>query len=283
VRTIKAKQLFDAIVRMEGRDPATADLSDAQKAVRAELANDRIKEGWEYALWPETLIVETRRYRETWGTTRNYVTGDEVYLNDVYYRSLQDGNVGHSPDETDSAWWVETTTFLRSIELAQYGATVISGIDTENGVFAVDPRIYRDAKALRPVRIVGDALYIESPDKIALPYIRFRPAAPEISWTAWNGMTAYAIGDLVYLAATGEAYKALEPSTNVSPYEHPVQWEAVGVPAFLATYVKHAVAADLLQEDQGKYKEQARAEAELERLHDVLIEQQGAAPRARFR
>jgi hypothetical protein len=283
MRTIKAKQLFEAIVRMEGRDPSSAELSATQKAVRAELANDRIKEGWEYALWPETLIVESRYYRETWGATRNYVTDDEVYLNDTYYISLADDNVGHSPDEPDSLWWAETTTFLRSVELAQWGATVISGIDTDNGVFAVDPRLYRDAKALRPVRIVGDAIFIESPDKITLPWIRFRPAAPEISWTEWNSGTAYAIGDLCYLAATGEAYKALEPSTNVSPYEHPVQWEAVGVPAFLSTYVKHAVAADLLQEDQGKYKEQARAEAELERLHDVLIEQQGAAPRARFR
>jgi hypothetical protein len=283
MRTIKAKQMFEMIVRMEGRDPATAALSATQRATRAELANDRIKEAWEYALWPETLVVESRYYRSTWNTNSNYITGDEVFLNDIYYRSLQDSNVGHSPDEVGSSWWIQTETFLRSIELAQQGATVINGIDVDAGVFAVDPRIYRDAKGMRPVRIIGDALYIETYDKIRLPWLKFRPAPSEISWTDWDSATAYAAGDLCYVAATGETYKALLPSQDVTPFDHPVNWEAVGVPAFLTTFVKHAVTGDLLQEDQGKYKQLARAEEELERLKDTLIDQQGEGPRARFR
>ncbi len=283
MRSITAKQMFEMVVRLEGRDPATADLSAAQKAVRAELVNDRLTEGWEFALWPETLVVESRYYRAGWDAAVNYAADDEVFLNDTYYRSLQGSNVNHSPSETDSAWWIQTETFLRSIELAQRGATVISGIDVDQGVFAVDPRIYRDAKAMRPVRIIGDAIYVETYDKIRLPWLKFRPAQPQVSWTAWSADTLYAIGDLVYLESTGESYKAILPSQGTTPYEHPVEWQAVGIPAFLATFIKHAVAGELLQEDQGKYKEQARAQEELERLYDTKIEQQGEGRKARFR
>lgn len=283
MRTATAKQVLEAIVRLEGRDPETAGLSVTQRATRAELLNDRIKEGWEYALWPESLVVEQRYYRPTWNTLLNFAIDDECILNDTYYRSLQNSNVNHSPDEVDSTFWVRIDTFIRSISLSQPDETVIGGIDVENGVFGNDPRIYRDAQAVRPCRLMGDSIYVEVYDAPWRPFLRFRPAAPEISWTDWNEATQYAIGDLCYLVATGESYKALAPSTGISPYEHPVQWEAVGIPAFLKTFLKHAVASDLLQEDQGKYKELARATDELERLYDTLIEQQGEGRKARFR
>lgn len=85
-----------------------------------------------------------------------------------------------------------------------------------------------------------------------------------------------------YLASTGHTYKALQASTNKDPASETTYWEEVGFPHFLLTYVKHAVGGDLMQEDEGKYKELAKADAELERLYDVKMEAQGQQRQAVF-
>jgi hypothetical protein len=85
------------------------------------------------------------------------------------------------------------------------------------------------------------------------------------------------------VTSTGQSYKALLTSTNKSPVSETTYWEEVGFPHFLLTFVKHAVAADLMQSEDGRAKEQGKAAAELERLYDVKMEAQGQQRQARFR
>jgi len=285
MRTITTKQMYEAIVRAGGLDPSTAGITASQKAEIAELLNDRVKEGWEFAFWPDTLQVEQRRYRETWDATLNYATDDEVFYTDRYFISLVNDNVGNTPPASgDTAYWSEIVTGLvRYIDFQQEGETEIGKIDAKNAVFGEDPRIYRFTDKVTNCWINDGKLMVGEEDAPAEPWIRFQPPPPRFSLTEWDDETAYAIGDLVYLAAQGESYKALQSSTNKDPYSQTEYWEPVEFPEFLMTYVKHAVNADRLLDDVAANKALGRAEAELERLYDSQIESVGESRRAVFR
>lgn len=282
MRTVKIKSVYEAVVRLRGMDPAQAYNTAAQMATIAELINDRVLEGWENDFWPEIMAVEEREYRPTWDSGVNYSAADEVYYDGAYYVSRQGSNVGKQPD-TEAAWWEAVgDDFIRSIDFDQDGETEIGAVDVQNCVFDKDPRLYRFAGKVEDVWLNGGQIIVGADEAPLQPWVRFRPVCPAFSLTAWSAATDYAIGDLCYLASTGETYKALVANTNKDPYSQTTDWEPVGFPQFLVTYVKHAVAADLTQEDEGRYKEQARAAAELERLADVLIEAQGEGRRAVF-
>jgi len=292
MRTCSAKRVFEAIVRLEGMDPDTANLTAGQRALRAELVNDRIAIGWEYAFWQETMAVEARWYREIYAADANYITDDEVFYEDVdgnqaYYKSLQDGNVGQTPVyAADTAWWhriLAEDDFLRYVAFDQPDETVIHRVDCAAAVFDRDPRVYRDAGRMRDVRLLDDRVVVEDALAPVNPWVRFQKTPPEVSWTEWSAAVNYAIGDLRYSSTTGQSYVALLPSLNKNPTSETEYWEEVGFPQFLLPYVKHAVASDLMQEDDGKYKERSTAEAELERMSDVLMEAEGQQRQARFR
>jgi len=288
MKTCTVKSVFDAITRLQGLDPLTAGMSDAQKAKYAELLNERLKEGWEDALWKEIMVVEQRNYRSSWDTSLTYADGEEVYnvADGLYYASLQDGNIGHA-QATETTWWEEIdsdyTEFVRYIDFEQDGETEIDAVDQENCIFDKDPQIYPDAGRVPDVIVLGTKIICRSAEAPLQPYVRFRPMCPQFSWTEWSAATAYSIGDICYLAAYGESYKAIASSTNKNPYTETAYWEPVEFPAMFKNFVKHAVNADLLMEDEGRYKEEAKAQGELERLHDTLEDQAGVIRKIRFR
>jgi len=238
------------------------------------------------------MAVEQRWYREIYSASANYITDDEVFYEDVngqkaYYQSLLDGNVGQTPVyAADTTYWhriLPEDDFLRYILFQQPDETIIHRIDCNGSVFDKDPQVYSDAGRMTHVRLLDDRIVVEDSLAPVEPWIRFQTVPPEFSWTDWNEATNYAIGDLCYVASTGNSYKALLTSTNKDPVSETTYWEEVGFPHFLLKYVKHAVTADLMHEDDGKYKEQATAEKELERMSDVRMEGQGQARQARFR
>lgn len=283
MRTCTAKRAFEAAVRNTGLDPDTVSLTAGQKAKHAELLNDRVQSAWEYAFWQETMKVEQREYAETWDIAGAYNTDDEVYYSLHMYKSLQDANVGKQPD-TETTWWEKIDDgFIRTILFEQPDETVIYRIDCNAGVFDKDPRIYRDAGRMEHVRLLDDRIIVEDDQAPIQPWIRFQTVPPEFSWTDWAAGTDYAIGDLVYVSSTGHTYKALLTSTGKNPVSETTYWEEVGFPHFLLKYIKHAVASDLMHEDEGKWKEQKTADDELERMYDVLQEAQGQQRKAKYR
>lgn len=283
MRTCTVKRVFEAAVRLTGLDPDTASLTATQKARIAELVNDRVAIAWDYAFWQQTMQVEQREYTETWAIADAYNMDDEVYYELHYYKSLQDSNTGNQPD-TSLTWWEEIDDdLIRDILFEQPNETIIYRIDCNTGVFDKDPRIYSDAGRMQDVRLLDDRIVVEDALAPVQPWIRFQTVPPEFSWTDWAAGTAYAIGDLVYVSSTGNTYKALLTSTGKDPTSETSYWAEVGFPHFLLTYVKHAISGDLMHEDEGRYKEQATAEGELERMYDVLQEAQGQQRRAKFR
>lgn len=269
---------------MTGLDPDTASLTTTQKAKIAELVTDRVLVAWEHAFWQETMEVEQREYRETWTLAGAYNTGDEVYYDGSYYVSLLDSNSGNLPDAAASTWWEAVgDDFIRYVLFEQPDETIIHRIDCNAAVFDHDPRVYRDAGRMEHVRLFDDRIVVEDAEAPVQPWIRFQTVPPEFSWTDWAAGTAYAIGDLVYVSSTGHTYKALLTSTGKDPVSETTYWEEVGFPHFLLRYTKHAVASDLMHEDEGKFKEQKTADDELDRMYGVLQEAQGQQRKARFR
>lgn len=286
------RNIFRAIVRMTGLDPDTASLSAAQKAKYAELVNERIVEAYQFAFWPQVMLIEQRQYRPTWDETENYDEDDEVLHVDAddethFYRSLQAGNLNKDPD-TETTWWEEIDDeIVRTISFTQDDETEIEGVDVRDCCYKDNPKIYPDAQPIEDVHLYGDAILVGADKAPTNPWIRFRPPAPEFSWTEWAAGTAYAIGDLVYLdtygsTTVGQTFKAIAASTGKNPYAETSYWQPVDFPYFLRTYIKHAVMADLIREDEGRFRQEAKANAELERLYERYIEQSGEVRRAVF-
>jgi len=277
--TIPVKRIFEDIQRLSGLDPTTSALTAAQTAVYADLINDRITEGWEAEYWPDLMLVEQRYYREAYDATANYSTGEEVYVGAVYYRSLQDGNVGHAP-ATETTWWEEySDSLIRTIDFEQDGQTAIGAVDAQQCIYSVDPRIYRGSGLIGDVSVYNHQILVSSELAPVSPWVKFRQVCPQFSLTAWAADTAYAIADLCYVASTGHTYKALQASTNKDPVSETDYWVAVGFPSMFRVFVRHAVAADKIMEDTGRARARARADEELERLRDVAFEQTGTPRR----
>lgn len=296
MRTVIVKKVFESIIRLRGYDPLTADLGADEKAIVAELLNDRVVEAYESGWFPEIMIIEQRQYRPTWSALENYAEDDEVYHVDAddaekYYISLQDGNVGNDPD-TATTWWEEVgDDFRRSVDFEQDGETLIGGIDVRAGVYDRDPRIYPGTQPLPDVvlysTLTTESILVRTTTAPTRPWIRFRPRPPEFSWTDWAAATAYGIGDLVYLATfgsttVGQTFKALQASTNKNPYQQTAYWEPVDFPYLFWPFCKHAVHADQLNEDQGRNQEEGKAQSILSTLHETHIDAQGERPVAEF-
>jgi hypothetical protein len=277
MKTVLIKKVAEACVRLRGYDLATGNLTASDMATLAERINDRVKEGWEAAFWPEAMRVEQREYRETWEADANYAAGSEVWRRDgdgelQYFESELDGNVGHDPLLDDGTWWkVVDESFVRSIRYQEDGETEIGAVDQEACVFGKDPRVYPGQRPVTPVETLGDKLMVQSVYAPLQPWLKFRPPAPEFSLTEWDAARNYAIGDTAYLAARGESYRAIRANVNKDPYAETDDWEPVGFPEFLMTFVKYGVRADEIEEDEAKGKMQYRAQQEMERLVDVLL------------
>ena len=159
--------------------------------------------------------------------------------------------------------------FVRYILFEQTDETRMHRVDPSKCVYDADPRIYNDAGCMKHVRVMDDRILVQDASAPTDPWVRFQVVPPEFSWTDWSAATDYAIGDLCYVSSTGHTYKALQASTNKNPVSETTYWEEVGFPHFMLTYIKHAVAGDMIQEDDGRYREQGKAEKELERLIEV--------------
>lgn len=272
MRTVRIKDIFDSIVRGRGLDPDTASLSAGEKARIAEHLNDRVEMVYAEEWWPELMLIEEREYRETWASDEQYSESDEVYLAGHYYRSLQNSNLNKAP-ATETEWWESADDDLMcTVAFAQDGETEIWAVDTRDCVYERDPRLYPGTEPLSSVRILEDAILVAAENAPAQPWIRFKPVPPRFSWTEWSAASTFATADIIYKASTGESYVALQPSQNKDPESELEYWSVVQAPAFLRRYLIHAVRADEMLEDEGRYKEEGKASAELDRIRETQVD-----------
>lgn len=286
MKTCTLKSVYESICRLRGWDPDTATVSASEKAVIADMINERMKTVWEQAFWPEIMVVEQRQYRATWDSTLNYSIGDEVYYDNGtvagYYISLLNGNVNQNPVTATTYWELVGDDFLRTIDFQQSGYDEIGAVDLEDCIFDSDPRINPHVSALADISFYGEAIMVATDTAPYIPWLKYRPVTPEFSLTVWVAGTAYAIGDVCYLASSGSAYRALASSTGKDPESETAYWKPVDFPFFLKTFIKYAVHADWLIDLEAKGRMMARADEEMERLEDSLIDQQAVGRKARF-
>ncbi|MFA5187299.1 MAG: hypothetical protein WC551_12545 [Patescibacteria group bacterium] len=288
MKTCIIKKVYESILRLRGIDPATADVTAAENATIAEYINERAETGWRRYFWQEIMKTEQRQYRATWDGSLTYATDDEVFYEDAdgnekYYVSLQDANVNYNP-ATETDWWAEVgEDFQRTIDFQQEGENEIDDVDLENCIYDKDPRIYRFAAVVRPVIFFEDGIQVTAEEAPAKPWVRFRPPPPEFSLTEWSDATNYAIADLVYLAGTGECYKALLPSLNKNPESETTYWEPVDFPKYLKAYVVFGAHADyLIADPPARAGYLAEAEKALDELEDELVDGRGEIRKAQF-
>jgi hypothetical protein len=271
--TALLKDVFYGVCRLRGWDPLTVTVSASERAVIAERVSDRLKIGWNYAWWPELTIVEQRRYAADWVAETTYRTGDKVWHEDAYWKSLADGNIGHEPADGSEYWGEPGADWRRIVNFRQSGQYEIGSVDLRYCMFEEDPLLARNPMPIAGVRIYGNGLLAppEAPDE---PWVRYRPPAPRVSWTEWVAGTAYSIGDLAYVTSAGVCYRANAATTGQNPPDNPTVWIPVQFPEFLRRYVVIGAYADGLLEREEYWKYDRKAEGLLEELEERLIDQQ---------
>ena len=242
MRTVTFQSVLYGVATRLGLEPAN-NLQTNQAAALTEYIGDRLERAWELEKWPEWTLAEERQYREDYDAGTAYVVGDEVYYEteNAYYRATAPGT-GNLP--TATSFW-EAATDL-NMYVAREQSWEENALGEVWGVYLADP-----LTTMRPRR-VG---FWESPEGIQVDtsatkvWIEFGKVAPRFTASPYDAATAYAAGELVYDADSGECYLALTGSTGVAVTDTGT-WEVQSFPYILAKYVKLGAIADALREDE---------------------------------
>lgn len=111
MQTAKFKSVLDGVSHRMGLDPDN--LLAVEKASFAEFIGSRVRQGWEYYPWPETMKIEQRQFRPDYASGTTYtnaasdVDSSQVYWpqENKYYQALKSTS-GNAP--TDSAGTVNS-------------------------------------------------------------------------------------------------------------------------------------------------------------------------------
>jgi len=105
MRKLTFGNVLSGVAQLSGLDRDNLSTNEF-KRIR-DLADARLALAWESGEWPDTLLVEKRRFRSLWDSTTTYALNAEIYYatEDKYYQSLADSNTGNVP--TDKSKWAD--------------------------------------------------------------------------------------------------------------------------------------------------------------------------------
>ncbi len=272
-----AQRYYQALQATAGNDPAV--LTGGLWVANAPWWADSVM-GYSYGV-PFGEVVPSPYYGADWQPNTAYVAGPAAVVRNPgdnrFYQCITSyaGSVNF-----DYTKFGILTTFERYVALDQLGQTPIGEV---HGVFRSNPRtsprfpgpltFVIDNRGILPAPTAGVQVWIE---------FRLRPSV--FTLTAYDNAVAYAIGDEVYQAATGECYLSLTTAnTGNAPETHPTNWQKVDFPYILAEFVKWAVYADLLRADgqnQKGDKAEDKAMTQLYQASDVALASQAQYERA---
>jgi hypothetical protein len=334
MRTVTFLNMYEALLRREGKDPAADPLTAAQKNVRADILQAAVAKGWRHAWWPDLMTTERRQFAANWASGTAYSSGAQVYysVSDKYYQALQ-SSTGQAPASalgvensaywaelalsyeaedyaaattyavgdqvfypttnlyyqciaastgnlpTATAYWGPLTPWVRRIDFDQsWESTEIDDLDLEFGAFETDPRMYGGAGRLTGLTLDETGVLFYDDDTPTRPWLQYRTRPPQFTRTDVVGGTSYAADAVVYYPTTGQCYVCIAATTG-STCPSTTYWALQEVPEFLREFAVREAAAQLLSEDEGRYRAAALAEDELERLYAVQIVDRGLLPR----
>jgi len=266
---VKALTVFEAVVRGQGLDPATAGLGATEKARVAALVSRGLARAWQRAFWPQLMDVRRIAYRPAWSAATEYVADDEAYTLDaegmpVYWRALR-ANTNVAPVTGDTVW-EQPEDFLPGFVFCTH---LIDEVNLEDACYLRHPERSADPRPFRLRRTAwGAAVADPSGDWPTWPWVKFRPVPPEYSWTADAGGTAYVAGDLCFSGQ--DTWQCIAAATGVTPGTDGTKWRAVAFPKMFQDYVEEYAVAMRMQDDDGRAAALGKAEAELDRTYGVL-------------
>lgn len=279
MRTVTFKSVLHGVASSLGLDPAT-NFTSSQAESLTRYINKHLRRGWEIYPWPELTIREERFFRNAYNVATTYGLGAEVYGNGGYYASAQAANTNQLL--TNTAWWTPLTEFSRYMDLEQTGKTPIGEVVE---VWTSQPYLSPSMDRVVPFRIGADRIEMD-PCGLLSAWVEYRVRPSEMSATTHSMATAYVTNDRVYLASTGQTYRALANNTGQLPSGAPNVWSVEPMPYILAPYVTHAAYCDALREDGQHDKarvERAEAESLLEDEMDKINQHQRQTARAYVR
>lgn len=107
MRKLTFSNVLHGVAQLAGLDRDNLSTNEF-KRIR-DLADTRLALAWETGEWPDTLLIEKRRFRALWDSTTTYAQNTEVYyaVEDKYYQSLSASNTGNLP--TDKSKWADVS------------------------------------------------------------------------------------------------------------------------------------------------------------------------------
>lgn len=144
------------------------------------------------------------------------------------------------------------------------------------GVYPTEKMAYLEQNKLSvAIRDTGIELRFTDGDG-STSWVKYRLRPPRFTATAYAGATAYAVGDVVYYATTGECYLCIKTSTGNAP-TNTTYWTKQDLPRLLENVAVRGAFSELLRQNDQKRAdyEEATALEELQRVWEVTFPQQG--------
>lgn len=164
------------------------------------------------------------------------------------------GRVEERPFEADG----------ESILKAKAGFDCIGFVDLREVLFKNRPEPDDLFEVLGQVEDHGDRLVCLDPQRPATSvWVVYQIPPPKFTRTPLELDHLYLVGELAYDPDTGGCYRATAAGMGHG-IEESDYWELVPFPAWAATYVKWAASGEAMAEEEGKYRQLARANQELE-------------------
>ena len=273
--SIGAEAMFEQVLNGRGLDPATANLSVAEKARIAQVVSRAVSKAWRLTMWPQLLVVKRVTFRPMWDAGDEYEEGDEVYWFDGYWRCQADNTVAIEPG-ADASFWVRCESdMLYSVNYAEHG---VDEMDLAAGCFVSNPERVREPRVLPMMRTGTGAAVVAREPVPPLVWIKYRPFPPKYSWEAWAVGTAYTAGDVIL--HDGDCWCAQQSSGGTMPGTDEDVWAPMPVPEMFVDFVEDFYVAQAMSDDDGKGKEMGRAERTLLDTYASFTEQ--LSPRRRM-
>lgn len=263
-------------IRRRGLDPDVVTLSAAEQENVATAIERWTRYAWRSEWWPELMRSERRQCRATWAAGTTYAVDAEVYYTDGtdegYFVSLAGTNLGNEPSfDGDTAWWAAADEDFESyIAFEQsWETTTIERLDPTAHVFEENPLLASRAAPVEGCRVFQSRLYLTDSDAPVRPWLMFMPKPPRFTRVAYAAGTTYAAGALVY-GSDGDCYLSLQ-AANVghTPASSPTWWAKQEFPEMFRQYVKDAVFAEWLRDEEARERAMRDAKRELESVRSM--------------
>lgn len=180
---------------------------------------------------------------ENYSAAFAYVQGARVYYpnTDLYFQLFAPNSTGNPP--TDATRWGVLTPFVRNIDYAQAGQTVIGDVKE---VWTCNPRT--DPRGAQPAQFIIENDGVRVLGRLPIVWVEFRLQTPSWTGAIWAAGN-FAAGAQVYF--NGDYYAAIQPVTGQDP-TNGAYWALIGMPYVISKYVANGAYADVDAKAEGE-------------------------------